>query len=422
MVKVARAFPRRTCPSCSGSLVKTITGPRDVSKGVLIGSESLSKTSTRVSRCVRKGCRVYVRHNYMRIAGEKINVLSFNQMKAAGVYFVTTKTAFTMSYLELCYLRLLRAKTSPGQEAAVRVLLHQGHDDLPDHRTFRDCLLRALEAYAVAKRTPDQVVSFNVDYPAKEVVRLSRSQPLLFHPMNGVREVAMDGNFGLHRHLLPGVDPPRTKQLPGRPRKALREDERSCSCARKDSLHLALPQRTAGWQFAVDPSSRKVLAALEHKASESHGDKVRLLHGLFADPQCVPDVLIHDDACHLEAYVRKHHPDSFPSVKHFIVDAFHRRNHKCSKRELTVSQKRRCNRVRTNMSESFNAWIRALNFFVNSLRPHSHAFWIEEACLFYNTNLAPLPTFVARPRGRRNVKARMMKKPAAIRKRPSSRR
>ncbi|CAE7793453.1 unnamed protein product [Symbiodinium sp. CCMP2592] len=387
MVKVARAFPRRTCPSCSGSLVKTITGPRDVSKGVLIGSESLSKTSTRVSRCVRKGCRVYVRHNYMRIAGEKINVLSFNQMKAAGVYFD----------------RRLRSEFFFIKDMTIFQIIEPS-------------------AYAVAKRTPDQVVSFNVDYPAKEVVRLSRSQPLLFHPMNGVREVAMDGNFGLHRHLLPGVDPPRTKQLPGRPRKALREDERSCSCARKDSLHLALPQRTAGWQFAVDPSSRKVLAALEHKASESHGDKVRLLHGLFADPQCVPDVLIHDDACHLEAYVRKHHPDSFPSVKHFIVDAFHRRNHKCSKRELTVSQKRRCNRVRTNMSESFNAWIRALNFFVNSLRPHSHAFWIEEACLFYNTNLAPLPTFVARPRGRRNVKARMMKKPAAIRKRPSSRR
>ena len=124
-------------------------------------------------------------------------------------------------------------------------------------------------------------------------------------------------------------------------------------------LHLLLA--AVGWQFAMNPSSRKVLAALEHKASESHEDRVRLSHGLFAHPRFAPDLVIHDDACHLEAYVRKHHPDSFPSVKHYIVDVFHRRNHKCSKRELTVSQKRRCNRVRTNMSESFNAWIRTVN-------------------------------------------------------------
>ena len=307
MVKVACVFPR-----CSGSLVKIITDPRDISKGVLTGSESLSKTSTRVSRCVRKGCRIYILHTYMRVAGEKIKKLSFSQMKAAGLYLVTSKTAFTMTDLELCYLRFLRAKTSPGQEATVRALFHEGGDDLPDQRTFRDGLLRAVEADAMANRTPDQVVSFNVDYPAKEVVRLSRSGPLIFHPRDGMREVAMDGNFGLHRHLIvAGIDPPRTKQLPGRPRKALREDERSCSCARKGSLHLALPKRTAGWQFAVNSSSRKVLAASGHKATESHGDTSRLLQGLCA-PQFVPDVVIHDDACHLEAYVRKHHLDSFP--------------------------------------------------------------------------------------------------------------
>ena len=56
-------------------------------------------------------------------------------------------------------------------------------------------------------------------------------------------------------------------------------------------------------------------------------------------------------------------------------------------------------------------------FIVNSLRPHSRAFRIEEACVFYDTTLATPPTFAARLRGRRSVKARMMKKRAAIRKR-----
>ena len=208
----------------------------------------------------------------------------------------------------------------------------------------------------MAKRTPDQVVPFSIGYPAKEVVRLSRSQPLIFHPLNGVREVAMDGNFGLHRHLVPGIDP---KQLPRRPRKALREDERSCSCARRDSLPLALPKRPAGWQFAMNPSSRRSWRLWSTKQASLRGQGSLATWAFRKSAICSGR---RDPLRRAEAYVRKHHPDSFPSVKQYIVDAFHRRNHKCSKREPTVSQKRSCNRVRTNMSESFNAWIRPLNF------------------------------------------------------------
>ena len=53
-------------------------------------------------------------------------------------------------------------------------------------------------------------------------------------------------------------------------------------------LHFTLRKRAAEWQFAV-----KHLAAVEHKASESHGDKVRLLKGQFADLQLFPDVVFH---------------------------------------------------------------------------------------------------------------------------------
>ena len=187
--------------------------------------------------------------------------------------------------------------------------------------------------------------------------------------------------------------------------------------ARHGEAYLHLLLAAAGWQFAMNPSSRKVLAALEHKASESHEDRVRLSHGLFANPRFAPDLVIHDDACHLEAYVRKHHPDSFPSVKHYIVDVFHRRNDKCSKRELTVSQKRRCNRGADKHVRKLQCLDPAREFIVNSLRPHSRAFRIEEACVFYDTALATPPTFASRLRGRRSVKARMMKKRAAIRKR-----
>ena len=65
--------------------------------------------------------------------------MSFKQMMASGLYFVTSKTAFTIPYLELCYYRLLRAKTSPGQE---RHLVHtESLAMFWQHHSFRDHLL-----------------------------------------------------------------------------------------------------------------------------------------------------------------------------------------------------------------------------------------------------------------------------------------
>ena len=44
-----------------------------------------------------------------------------------------------MSYLELTYLRLLRGKLAPGQEAAVLQMYHMEQEDaLPSGRRFRD--------------------------------------------------------------------------------------------------------------------------------------------------------------------------------------------------------------------------------------------------------------------------------------------
>ena len=76
------------------------------------------------------------------------------------------------------------------------------------------------------------------------------------------------------------------------------------------------------------------------------------------------DAIIHDDACHFEAHVHRHQgiKKRFRTIKHFIVDEFHRCNHKCKKCKLTPSEKRRFKGVRTNMSEVFNSWVRRKNF------------------------------------------------------------
>ena len=149
--------------------------------------------------------------------------------------------------------------------------------------------------------------------------------------MKGDKEV-FDGDFGVHRKLVDKVDGPRTVRVSGHPKK-LREHERTASCARKDSLHYALPQRTAGWQFGLDPESRKKLGAKEHISNESHVDQAKLLKDVMTMSNVKLDVLIHDDMCHFEKFVKKRTPKDFMGIKYWLVDLFHCKNHLCNKKE-----------------------------------------------------------------------------------------
>ena len=189
------------------------------------------------------------------------------------------------------------------------------------------------------------------------------------------------------------TDPPSLNQLPDsvRPRDALGD-----SCI----LQLALSPDESG---TYNPDSRRVLAAGEHLQNETNEDKTRLLEKVLKLPGMKVDLLLHDDACHFEKYVKRNNLEAFSDVKHYVVDAFHAPNHKCSKRYWTGAVKKRCAEVRTNLPEVFNAWIRTLNFFFNGLRPHSHKFWVAEACKFYNDNLQDVPLNIGR---RKNVVAR----------------
>ncbi len=72
------------------------------------------------------------------------------------------------------------------------------------------------------------------------------------------------------------------------------------------------------------------------------------------------------------------------------------RNHKCEKSVRTRKDKARLKNVRTSACEMFNAWLRPMNFFLNSLRPHSHKFWLQEACQFFNANLKEWPFIMTR--------------------------
>ncbi|CAE8735266.1 unnamed protein product, partial [Polarella glacialis] len=153
-----------------------------------------------------------------------------------------------------------------------------------------------------------------------------------------------------------------------------------------EKSHLALPNRTAGWHFVTDPDSRRCLGAKEHIANELIADKVSILTEVINMTNVVPDLLVHDDNCTFE-HVKNHKYDAFGTIKHFVIDKFHMKNHKCSKNKWTRSEKSRCKGVNTSQAEQFNAWMRGLNFFLNGLRPASHRFWVTEAIRFYNDNL-----------------------------------
>ena len=92
--------------------------------------------------------------------------------------------------------------------------------------SFRDHLLRALEGFAIARRTPNTVIDFNLDNPAMALAKV-KSPLLLFTPPTQVTEVAIDGHFGVHRALLPDIEPMRSVRWKGRPMKVIHEHERS---------------------------------------------------------------------------------------------------------------------------------------------------------------------------------------------------
>ena len=351
----------------------------------IVGSETVTAGKTLAKRCCSRYCGASHRPNFVWRGDTKINTASYEQIRKKGVYFVTNTLAFTHSALALARLRLLRARVAPGQEAWVRHLFLREEPGMAEVQlmgavSLRDNLLHAIEAISLLRRSPAEVLNFDVNFPAQ--LRWDRNRVLTFAPRQAVTALAFDGHFGVHRVLDDGCDTPRPFRATGRRR--YREDERTASCAHKDAQRRAAVGHTAGWQFVLDPVSHHLVSAKEHIHSENMDDKVQALRAAMRLPRVDPNLLIHDDACHFEAYVKRHCPTLFSNVKHYVIGKLHCRNHKCSKRVWTRAEKRRMGTLPSELAETFNAWIRSYNFFLNSLRPASHRFWVNELCHFWN--------------------------------------
>ena len=105
---------------------------------------------------------------------------------------------------------------------------------------------------------------------------------------------------------------------------------------------------------------------------------------------------------------RKNLKNMFKGIRYYVVDEFHRGNHKCAKKTLTSAEKSRFKNVRTNMLEVFNSWIRRKNFVLNGMNAYSHRFWVQESIHFWNNNLQSMPAI-----GSRRSTASTRKRPAS---------
>ncbi|CAK0905621.1 unnamed protein product, partial [Prorocentrum cordatum] len=324
-------------PVAAGHLLLVESRRRNLalaSQGARLGGE--------LGRCCSRNCGASFRPNFGWQQERKCNVSSFEEVSARGVYFVTDKLGFSYDYLASTRLRLLRAKNAPGQEAAVRHLIaHEQRcsreGELLSRISLRDHLLHALEGLSVARRSPTDVIPFDVEYPAE--LQWNVKKALTYPPACEVRALGFAGHFGVHRDLQDGVDVPEPAAARGRKRKlAYREDERTASCANKDKARPAMRGHTAGRQFVLDPQSRLLLGATEHSHSENMADKLRVVKAVMGLPSVRADLLFHDDACHFEQHVQKNHAAFFRNVTYFLIGKFHLKNHKCSKRKWTKAE------------------------------------------------------------------------------------
>ena len=93
-------FPADDCPVCKKKL---FICQEKIVEAILIGSKTITDVNT-----VSNMCRNTVRHNLITLGKELTNNMSLEEMRATVAFFVTSKTAFSIPFLELTYLRLLR--------------------------------------------------------------------------------------------------------------------------------------------------------------------------------------------------------------------------------------------------------------------------------------------------------------------------
>ena len=228
--------------------------------------------------------------------------------------------------------------------------------------------------------TPQQVVPFRLDFPASHL-RLSHDafRLPLSHLMDTLKRMGVFTWITRSQDLFDrGVG-----VIPGRRPTARIIGPRTCVCANKEKQRVP--------QFALDPGSRRVIAAQEHIVNELTCVKAAVVSSAMTLPKVKPDLLIHDDACHFEAHVKrsKVYQKAFRKIRRYIIDEFHQPNHKCKKRARRgtsheSSREEAIKHVRANMAETFNCWFLRKNFAFNSMAPHSHRFWVCESIHFWN--------------------------------------
>ena len=76
--------------------------------------------------------------------------------------------------------------------------------------------------------------------------------------------------------------------------------------------------------------------------------------------------------------MKKNGPNDVDYIYFYFIDTFHMKKYKHNKSLKTRKKNTRLKDAKTSIYETFNSWIRPINFFLDSLRPQSHKFWMEK--------------------------------------------
>ena len=177
---------------------------------------------------------------------EKINTLTFNEMKKLGIYLVASTFGFTMKYLQMTLYRFLRGNLAPGQETSVRDMLLEDHSpaevsNTPPTRFWRGT---PWPADVLTRWCPSLWISRHLSWSSPMTLSFSHL-PRMWRCFHFMDMLVYTGNY-----------------TPSK--KHYHKEQRTRTCANKEQDRKVLKNRTAGWQFVIDPHTRHVVAAMGH--------------------------------------------------------------------------------------------------------------------------------------------------------------
>jgi hypothetical protein len=357
--------PLESCVVCGHTLYERADVP-----ATLYGFGGACSVNHRQKQCGNKDCRRNYGYNYMWRDGKAVLCTPLKDLKAL---FVTSKTGFTIDYLEY-HISLhfrgcvsARAVTWSGKDtlfadsdvpSVLRIMYEDARFLLQVAKEFQD--MAASTGKASDKRLAQNIVIG--DELTDEMIQAYDSwlHAKVFVPKRTgtVKALAIDGHEKVMLKLCASEDPP---PRVGRPRKD------------------AAPKLFSnGWFMMTDPACGRILSVEPMAGPENNDVAFRTIEKVISHYPCA-SVLIYDRACRLVQAGRGRR--KLRQIRTWAVDKWHAYKHG---KECVCSPwnhkniERALNGLNTSVAEQTFSWFRSYASTFNSMRSLRHRFIADE--------------------------------------------